>query len=59
MRRLLILLALTSALAGCASTTLPNCDGENRRPINAPARADVLYLSCGPVALGGRDEKAA
>lgn len=59
MRRLLILLALASALAGCASTTLPNCDGKNRRPINAPARADVLYPSCGTAAYGGLDEKAA
>lgn len=47
MRRLLILLALAGVLTGCASTRLPMCDGKDRRPINAPARADILYPSCG------------
>lgn len=50
MRRLLILLALASALSGCASTTLRTCDGTDRRPINAPVRADILYPSCGTAA---------
>jgi hypothetical protein len=50
MRKLLILLALASTLAGCASTTLPTCDGKDRRPINTPARADVFYPSCGTAA---------
>lgn len=50
MRRLLILLVLGSSLTGCASTTLPTCDGKDRRPINTPARADVLYPSCGTAA---------
>jgi hypothetical protein len=50
MRRLLILLALASALTGCASTSIPTCDGKERRPINAPAHADVLYPSCSTAA---------
>ena len=50
MHRILILLALTSVLSGCASTILPTCDGKDRRPINTPARADVLYPSCGTAA---------
>lgn len=50
MRRLLILLALASALSGCASTTLPTCDGKDRRPINTPARVDVFHPSCGTAA---------
>jgi hypothetical protein len=50
MRKLLIPLALVSVLTGCASTTLPTCDGTDRRPINAPARADILYPSCGTAA---------
>jgi uncharacterized protein YceK len=49
MRRLLILLALTSTLAGCAST-LTTCDGKDRRPINTPDHAEVFYPSCGPAA---------
>lgn len=46
MQKLLIVLALASILAGCAGTT-PICDGEDRRPINAPAKAEVKYPSCG------------
>lgn len=46
MQRLLIVLALASILAGCAGTT-PTCDGKDRRPINAPAEAEVKYPSCG------------
>jgi len=46
MRNLMILLVLTSTLAGCASA-LPTCDGKDRRPVNAPARAQVDYPSCG------------
>jgi|GEM_PF-1901763 PBP1b-binding outer membrane lipoprotein LpoB len=46
MQRLLIVLALASILAGCAGTT-PTCDGKDRRPINAPAKAEVKYPSCG------------
>ena len=49
MCRLLFLLVMTSAIAGCAST-LPTCDGQNRRPINEPARADTVYPSCGATA---------
>lgn len=49
MRRLLILLAMAGTLAGCAST-LPVCDGSDRRPINIPAQADVTYPSCGTAA---------
>lgn len=49
MRRLLILLAMASTLAGCAST-LRVCDGEDRRPINAPTRADVNHPACGTTA---------
>ena len=46
MQRLLTMLALASILAGCAGTT-PTCDGKDRRPINAPAKAVVKYPSCG------------
>jgi uncharacterized protein YceK len=46
MRKLLILLVIASALAGCAST-LPTCDGKNRRPINVPDQAHIQYPSCG------------
>lgn len=46
MRKLMLMLVITSALAGCAST-LPTCDGKERRPINAPVQADVFYASCG------------
>lgn len=46
MRRLLTLLAIASVLAGCAST-LPTCDGNDRRPINVPPRAEIVYPSCG------------
>jgi uncharacterized protein YceK len=49
MRRLLILLVMASILAGCASTTRV-CDGKDRRPINTPARAEVVYPSCGTAA---------
>lgn len=51
MRRLLTLLAIASALAGCASTGLPTCDGRDRRPINVPPRAEMIsYPSCGAAA---------
>jgi uncharacterized protein YceK len=46
MRNLLTLLVVASALAGCAST-LPTCDGQERRPINVPVHAQVDYPSCG------------
>ena len=59
MRKILILLALASILSGCVSTTLPSCDGKDRRPINTPARADVFHPSCGTAAEGACDEKAA
>lgn len=49
MQRLLIVLAMASVLAGCASTT-PSCDGEDRRPINVPVKAEVVYPSCGTAA---------
>jgi uncharacterized protein YceK len=45
MRKILILLALASVLHGCASV-LPTCDGKDRRPINAPVKADVVHPSC-------------
>lgn len=50
MRALLILLALASALTGCASTAVPTCDSKDRRPINAPASAGVFHPSCGTAA---------
>lgn len=50
MRKILILLALASILSGCVSTTLPSCDGKDRRPVNTPARADVFHPSCGTAA---------
>lgn len=46
MRKLIALLAMASILAGCAST-LPTCDGKNRRPINDPVHAGVRYPNCG------------
>jgi hypothetical protein len=49
MRRLLTALAFASVLSGCASA-LPTCDGDDRRPINTPARAEVTYQSCGNTA---------
>lgn len=50
MRRVLIVLALASALTGCASTNTPTCDGKDRRPINAPASVGVFHPSCGTAA---------
>jgi uncharacterized protein YceK len=49
MRKLIALLAMASILAGCAST-LPTCDGKDRRPINLPAQAGTHYTSCGTTA---------
>jgi len=49
MQRILIVLAMASVLAGCASTT-PACDGKDRRPINDPVKAEVIYPSCGMAA---------
>jgi uncharacterized protein YceK len=49
MRKLLTVLVMASALAGCAST-LPTCDGKDRRPINAPAQVQIDYPSCGATA---------
>ena len=46
MSRLFILLAIASALGGCANT-LPTCEGKHRRPINDPARVDIVHASCG------------
>ncbi|WP_156648774.1 hypothetical protein [Massilia sp. Leaf139] len=49
MRKIFTLLAIAASVAGCAST-LPTCDGKNRRPINAPDRAEVFHPSCGMAA---------
>jgi uncharacterized protein YceK len=49
MRKFFMLLAIAATVAGCAST-LPSCDGKNRRPVNTPARAEVFYPSCGATA---------
>lgn len=49
MQKILIMLAAAGALVGCAGS-LPTCDGEDRRPINAPAKAEVVYPSCGAAA---------
>lgn len=45
MLRLLVLLIFAALLSGCAGT-LPLCDGTDRRPINTPARADAVHVSC-------------
>jgi hypothetical protein len=49
MRKLIALLAMASTLAGCAST-LPTCDGKDRRPINVPVYAGAHNPSCGSTA---------
>jgi hypothetical protein len=49
MRKLMILVVMSSVLAGCASP-LPACDGKDRRPINVPAHAQAGYPSCGTAA---------
>lgn len=49
MKKILIMLAAVCALTACAGS-LPTCDGEDRRPINAPAKAEVVYPSCGVAA---------
>jgi hypothetical protein len=46
MRKLLILLVTAGALGGCATASLPGCDGSDRRPINVPTRAQIGYPSC-------------
>jgi len=49
MRKLIALLAMASTLAGCAST-LPTCDGKDRRHINVPVHASAHYPRCGTTA---------
>ncbi|WP_440963963.1 hypothetical protein ACL58G_29075 [Massilia sp. GER05] len=46
MRKILIMLATASVLGGCASASLPGCDGSERRPINVPSSAQAGYPSC-------------
>jgi hypothetical protein len=46
MRNFLIVLATAGVLSGCASAPLPNCDGSDRRPINAPANVKAGHPSC-------------
>jgi hypothetical protein len=50
MFRLTTAALLIAALAGCASTQPPSCDGTDRRPVNAPQQVGVTYLSCGATA---------
>jgi hypothetical protein len=50
MFRLIASALLFSALAGCASTQPPSCDGTKRRPVNVPPQTGVTYLSCGAAA---------
>jgi len=57
MRNLFTLLVMASTLAGCAST-LPTCDGKDRRPINVPVQAGIGYPSCDTNVQGGHDEQA-
>lgn len=45
--RLLVIILISTALAGCASTKLATCDGQDRRPVNAPPHAGATYPSCG------------
>ena len=54
MCNLFTLLVMASALAGCAST-LPTCDGKDRRPINVPVQAGIGYPSCDTNVQGGHD----
>jgi hypothetical protein len=56
MRNLFTLLVIASALVGCAST-LPTCDGKDRRPINVPDQAGIDYPSCSTKVQGGHDEQ--
>jgi uncharacterized protein YceK len=49
MRRILLLLAVASVMTGCAAG-VPVCDGEERRPINAPNHTEIFYASCGAIA---------
>lgn len=49
MRKLILLVAVSAALAGCAAT-LPTCDGSHRRPINTPVQAGAVHPSCGAAA---------
>ena len=45
--RLLVIILVSTILAGCASTKVPSCDGLDRRPVNAPPHAGATYSSCG------------
>lgn len=42
-----VLFAISLALTGCATKAPASCDGADRRPVNAPAHAGVVYQSCG------------
>lgn len=48
--RLLIIILISTVLTGCASKKLATCDGQDRRPVNAPHHAGVIYPSCGMAA---------
>ncbi len=47
----LMVLAILILLTGCASS-LPTCDGKDRRPINGVASDEVFHASCGVPSLG-------
>lgn len=50
MRHLLLLIVIGCAIAGCATSALPTCDGSDRRPVNAPPQVHTIYNSCGATA---------
>lgn len=49
MRKLFVITLLGGLLAGCAST-MPTCDGNERRPVNASPQARTTYHNCGATA---------